>query len=85
MADEDDIAQSEIERVAAEIRRYLNRSPDAAETADGILHWWIVRIRLEEAKTLVDSAIAHLEGQGEIERRVRADGVVRYVKRKQGQ
>lgn len=80
MIDGDHCAASDVERVASEIRRYLLRSPDAADTVEGILRWWLVRIRQEEARQVVEAALASLVAQGDIVRRVSADGQVHYAR-----
>jgi hypothetical protein len=54
--------------VANEIARYLDRRPDASDTEDGIIQWWIPRIRLEEEMTVVRHALALLVTQRIVER-----------------
>ena len=53
--------------VAAEIHRYLCKRPQAMDTLEGIMRWWIPRIRLEEAQETVEQALALLERDGVIE------------------
>ena len=52
---------SEVLRVAHEIERYLLRCPEAGDTLNGILKFWLPRIRLEEAAANVLRGLDYLE------------------------
>lgn len=56
-----------VECVASEILRYLERRPKASDTLEGILDWWLPRIRLEEATESVRHALELLESRSLIE------------------
>ncbi len=43
-----------------QILAYLARNPDAGDTADGILLWWLTEQRLLEAKPEIVAALAWL-------------------------
>ncbi len=58
----------ELEDVAAEILRYLHRRPDATDTMEGIVQWWLPRIRLEEATETVERELQLLESRSLVER-----------------
>src|SRR5439155_24951738 len=64
--------------VADEIARYLDCRPDASDTEDGIVQWWIPRIRIEEEMTVVRDALAFLVAQGIVERVVMRCGLVMF-------
>jgi hypothetical protein len=71
------------ESVAGEILAYLLRRPSACDTLDGILQWWLPRIRLEEATETVQEALALLEQRQLIDRIALAAGPVVYRRREQ--
>lgn len=52
--------QLRIQSVAKEISRYINKRPNAAETAEGVTNWWISRQRIEESVELVENALEYL-------------------------
>lgn len=54
--------------VSQEIVRYLDKKPDAAETLEGITHWWIAKQRLEEAEEVVRKALEYLVDEGVLEK-----------------
>jgi hypothetical protein len=60
--------QGDLECVASEILRYLQRRPEATDTMDGIVQWWLPRLRLEEAAETVQHALDLLEHRGLVER-----------------
>ena len=51
---------AEIKQIAGEIERYLNHHPNAADTAEGITHWWFLRQRYELYGNLVQQALDYL-------------------------
>jgi len=61
MSFDDDAA---VQVIAGEIARYLERHPDAADSAEGIRHWWITRQRFEETLAATQSALDYLERRG---------------------
>jgi hypothetical protein len=61
-------------QLAAEIREYLEENPEAADTAEGILQWWIVQRRLLRGIPAVDRAIKRLVDEGFLEEVHTADG-----------
>ena len=50
-----------------EIIEYLHLHPYAADTVDGIIHWWLSRQRYETAKSVIQSALDDLVNQGVID------------------
>jgi hypothetical protein len=63
-----------IEVLAREVETYLSQHPEAADTADGILRWWLPRVRLEEAQHDVQRALDLLVARGVIVERQLPDG-----------
>jgi Fe2+ or Zn2+ uptake regulation protein len=61
-----------------EIARYLADHPDAADSAEGIRRWWLLRQRFDEAALQVQRALDRLEAAGEVEKQVLPDGTVIY-------
>ena len=60
--------RDDLERVASEILRYLQRRPDATDTVGRNRRVWLPRIRLEEAAETVEQALQLLEERSLIER-----------------
>jgi hypothetical protein len=70
MGDDDDL----VGELANEIREYLAENPDAADTVEGILQWWIVQRRLLRGIPAVGRAIERLVDEGFLEEVKTADG-----------
>lgn len=58
--------------IAEAILRYLHSHPDAADTAEGIATWWLPARWCADVRT-VRAALARLEAQGLVHRRINAD------------
>jgi CTP-dependent riboflavin kinase len=69
----------DIHAIADEIRRYLSAHPDAADSRDGVLRWWLTRQRIEESADAVQRALEYLVSQGKITRKVMQDGTIVYA------
>lgn len=63
---------------AEAILRYLEKRPDAAETVDGVAHWWLLRQRYEDSRLVVQQALEYLETSGCVSKTVSNDGRVYY-------
>lgn len=74
-------SDADAEKVAREILAYLARRPTACDTLEGILHWWLPRIRLEDATETVESALVLLEQRALIDRVSVPAGAVMYCRR----
>lgn len=72
-------SEDEITGIANRIDRYLQAHPNAADSAEGILRWWLTRQRLDESVQKVELALALLLHQGAIEKKMLIDGRVLYV------
>lgn len=74
-------SEADAEKVAREILAYLARRPTACDTLEGILQWWLPRIRLEDATETVESALVLLEQQALIDRVPIPAGATMYCRR----
>jgi hypothetical protein len=52
---------------ATQIRSYLETRPEAADTAEGIHHWWIQWPSVEETIVITQAALETLQQSGEME------------------
>lgn len=73
MPDEDPILA-----IASAVEAYLAAHPEAADSAEGILRWWLPRVRLEESVADVQRALDLLVERGAVESRQVAGGRVVY-------
>jgi hypothetical protein len=73
--------EKEVEAVAREIVEYLSLNPDAADTVEGIVTWWVERQRHFEARSLVESALQYLVERGIVEMQRTTTGAVVYRKK----
>ena len=67
-----------MQRIADEIKAYLDANPRAAETLDGIVHWWLLRQRFEDAWEQVESALDYLGREGLVTKRAGPTGEAVY-------
>lgn len=65
--------------VAEEILCYLKTHPKAADTLDGVVHWWLLRQRYMRGLKQVQQALDELVEQGLVEKRSYADGTAIYA------
>ena len=56
-----------------EIVEYLRAHPSAADTVDGIMHWWLPLQRYETAREVIQKALDDLFEEGLIEYVVTSD------------
>jgi hypothetical protein len=73
-------AQSEpdVRRAADEIRAWFQANPRAAETLRGIVQWWLMQQRFEEAWHTVELALGQLMEEGVVKRTILPDGGALY-------
>lgn len=64
--------------LAQEILDYLKERPTAADTFDGIVHWWLLHQRYLLGVTLVRSALDKLVSGNQVGQRTNADGTTLY-------
>ena len=65
--------------IAAELKRYLEKRPNAADTLEGVVHWWLTQQRIEEQTGLVKQALELLAREGFITMRTNANGETVFV------
>ncbi len=68
-----------VKLVAEEIQHYLHSRSNAADTAEGIAQWWIMRQRLHEEKQKVERALEYLSRTQLICKRQLCDGSIVYT------
>ena len=69
---------SEIKSVASQIKAHFLENPQAAETLEGIVRWWLLRQQFNKAWTTVSSALNELVEQGFLRRIKNPGGKVVY-------
>lgn len=77
-APEDD---GEIER---SLLSYLRGHPQAADTLDGIVEWWLPLQRYETARLRIERTLERLVADGTLRRDQLHDGAVLYALRDEG-
>lgn len=70
---------SEIEDIARKIRRYLLDHPNAADSLEGIVHWWLVRQQVEFSAEKVKMALDYLVRNDLISKSTTVGGKVVYA------
>lgn len=60
--------------VAQQIARYLEEHPNAADTLEGVVHWWLARQRYEDSVQTVEVALAWLVEQGLVTKQIAPGG-----------
>ena len=64
--------------VADRILLYLLRNPEAQDTLDGIVDWWLFQQTLRDETTVVEKALSVLVGQGLLTAKSGMDSRLRY-------
>lgn len=68
----------EMAAIAQEISDYLADHPDAADSLEGILKWWLTRQHYERAARKVQKALEHLVACGVVVAHKTANGKILY-------
>jgi hypothetical protein len=63
---------------ASEILDYLTRHPDAQDTLDGILHWWVLDSCVKRWAPRIAGTVTKLVEQGFLEEKLSPDGQTFY-------
>lgn len=71
---------ADIDELATEIAEYLARHPEAADSLDGIVHWWVGRQRFDCSATRVREALERLVARGLVRRWESGDGTCYYAR-----
>lgn len=69
----DQCEQDEARTVAIKILRYLTQHPNAADTADGVLEWWLLKQSMFDEERVVEKALKGLVEQNLIFQEEAAD------------
>jgi hypothetical protein len=64
--------------IAYHILAYLHANPDAQDTLEGIVEWWLLNQKLKRQTENVKHALAELIERGVITARIGADSQVHY-------
>ena len=66
--------------VTEEILSYLRNHPNAADTLDGILNWWLPRQRYETEQQRIEQGLEDLVNRGLVSKKVLSDGTILYLR-----
>ncbi|HBZ30194.1 MAG TPA: hypothetical protein DEO56_06305, partial [Nitrosomonas nitrosa] len=76
---DNDKSASDIKRLQNVILQYLRSNPDAADTLEGIMNWWLPKQRYEQVNVEnVYQALEQLITEGEIKKVSLLDGTTLY-------
>lgn len=64
--------------LALRILAYLHENPDATDTSEGIVEWWLLDREIREQQERVEKALAELASEGWVIASQQADSRVRY-------
>jgi hypothetical protein len=64
--------------LAREILDYLARHPDAQDTIDGIVQWWVLDSCIRSWASKIAKTVAQLVEQGFLEKKNSSDGKIFY-------
>jgi hypothetical protein len=79
---EDEASRREVE---ASVLAYLRRHPDASDTLDGIVLWWLPQQRFETARERIERVLGDLVARGQLRCERLPGGVVLYGLRRQAE
>jgi hypothetical protein len=60
------VPDSDVRQSADTIRQYLSEHPDAADTLEGVVNWWLLRQRYEKTVAMASQALELLVQQGDL-------------------
>jgi len=63
---------------AVEILEYLAKCPDAQDTIDGILHWWVLDAYIQKWAPKITETVSQLVERGFLEEKPSPDGKIFY-------
>jgi hypothetical protein len=72
------LADPELPSPAPEILDYLVRHPEAQDTLDGILHWWVLDACVKRWAPRIEETVMQLVEQGFLEKKSSSDGKIFY-------
>ncbi|HEX7111738.1 MAG TPA: hypothetical protein VF216_04790 [Mizugakiibacter sp.] len=79
MADHRREGAAESGEIEGAVLGYLRDHPQAADTLDGIVNWWLPLQRYETARSRIERALGRLVAGGQLRRDRLPDGAVLYA------
>ena len=73
------VTEKDVAAFAEEIKEYLIIHPNAADSLEGIVKWWLGRQRWVQAVDKVEKALEYLVVQGAVKKVITADGKEVYL------
>ena len=77
-----DLTQARAQRIAAAIKDYLSRHPEAADSAEGIAKWWLPGLDARATVADVEQQLDHLHRLGVVDKQLLPDGRALYRARR---
>lgn len=74
----DQSRRAEIDYIARKIADYCREHPNAADTSDGIIKWWLSREQVGCTPELVERALGYLIAEGTVTKTILTDGRTLY-------
>lgn len=71
--------QNDWREVEHAVLAYLAQHPDAADTLEGIVSWWLPQQRYETERRRIESALGHLVDRGQLRRDRLPGGAALYA------
>ena len=71
--------KDDIVQLADEIRDYLHAHPDATDSLEGVITWWLTRQRYVQATAKVQRALDYLESRGVVKKMRTPGGGIVYT------
>lgn len=65
--------------IAYQIVAYLRENPDAQDTLEGIVEWWLLDRRIKNQTNKVSEALAYLTERGLVAARIGTDSRAHYA------
>jgi hypothetical protein len=65
--------------VEASIMTYLRDHPQAGDTLDGVVRWWLPLQRFETARARIEATLEEMVTDGRLQRRTLPDGSFFYA------
>jgi len=81
MTRKDEAGEHEVERA---VLAYLHQHPDAADTLDGIVSWWLPQQRYETERQRIEQVLRALVERGQLRRDSLPGGAVLYALNRSG-
>lgn len=64
---------------AYQILAYLQANPDAQDTLEGIVEWWLLEQRIKDQTDTVSEALSYLTNRGFVTARIGTDSRAHYA------